>query len=120
MESENNKVLIGENNSNKDNFKFFDWLILIFGMFVLPGAIMSLLSDAPIFLIGGSHFLSFFLDIIFLALGILALKNKLKKFKSAKTSRAYKILIIFIYVIAILIIVPAILSFVIALDARGK
>lgn len=111
MENENQKT------SDKDisklkHFGVLDWIVLVVCIFMLPGSIILMISDAPtLFLFGKTENLSQFVaDIVGLILSIWGLRVKLKKFKELKTQKSYKAVRIISWAVAVLIIIPAIFS----------
>jgi hypothetical protein len=104
----------GENKIKKpDRFTIWDWIMLVGAMIMLPGGLMSIISDCLILISFGKidDSSQLIAGLFWMAIFAWALKIKLRKFKKIKTTKAHKILIITTWMIALLILVPTILSF---------
>ena len=95
-----------------NRFTAWDWIVLIGATIMLPGSLMLIISDCLIAISFGKidDFYQLIAGLFWIAISAWALKIELRKFKEIKTAKAYKILIIIIWMIALLILVPAILS----------
>lgn len=104
MENIEDKKELGQTVDKAKKFGVLDWIILIVCLFMLPGSILLFITDI---LRSGSSVIA---DIVWFFLSIWGLKVKLKKFKTIKTPKSYKTIHIIAWVVAAIVLVPALLS----------
>ena len=117
MSLEDNQSQKPEDETNKIiRFGVFDWIILIFAMIILPCSVILIIEDGFVLLFtsGLENFSQFLAGVILGVLSGWALKLKLKKFKRTKSLQLYKFIIVATWIIAALILIPAIFSIFIA------
>lgn len=81
-------------------FNFLDWTILVVCLLMLPGSIVLFIGGGP----------GIIADIVWFFLSIWGLKVKLRKFRSVKTSRSYKIILVVAWMVVAVVLIPALLS----------
>lgn len=104
MENIKGKNELEQTSEKTKKFSALDWIILIVCLFMLPGSILLFITDI---LRSDSSVIA---DIVWFFLSIWGLKVKLRKFKTIKTPKSYKTILIVAWVVAVIVLVPVLLS----------
>lgn len=112
MEKTNKQETTKQPVNKQRRFGIFDWVVMVFCIFMVPSSIMIIIIDIPTIIISGitENLSQIIADIIILTISLKGLKSKLGKFKEIKTPKSYKIVFVTSIVIAIIMIVPIIFS----------
>lgn len=105
MENIEDKKELGQTIDKTRKFNVLDWIILVVCIFMLPGSIMLFITD-----ILGSSGTTIVADIVWFSLATWGLKVKLRKFKTLKTPKSYRAVLIVTWVVAIIVLGSTFLS----------
>ncbi len=94
---------LSKENNKPERFTGFDWIILVGSILVIAIGISSFVENIILALLGaeGENAISAFAGLIWLAIGVAALRSKGAKLKRLKSQRAYKSLVRIVVLVSI-------------------